>query len=184
VLAQAHVVRLRAHHLDEPAEHAETGVVVGEPLAGREQLRHVVQRRHVLLQAVVADPGVDEDVALEPGGVVQQLPHGDPLGRRLVRDPELRQVRPDRFVQADQALVHQLHHQRAGPELGDRPDLEDRVGGRLDLGRLAEQTGGPVDHLVAPLHGPRRTGNVVLLQQGREPLVKPRVNIVEVAHAR
>ena len=40
VLAQAVVERLAAQHLDQPAEHAEAGVVVGEPLAGREELGH------------------------------------------------------------------------------------------------------------------------------------------------
>ena len=67
VLAQARVVRLLAQHLDEAAEHAEAGVVVGELLARREQLGDLVEHAEVLLDAVVAEAGVGEDVALEAG---------------------------------------------------------------------------------------------------------------------
>ena len=63
----------------------------------------------------------------KPDGVAQQLARGDLRGRVLVDDPELRQVRADRGVEVDLALVDQLHHERARPELGDRPDLEHRV---------------------------------------------------------
>ena len=77
VLAKARVVRLLAEHLDEPAEHAEAGVVVGELLARGEQLGDLVEDAEVLLDRVVAEARVGEDVALEAGRVAQQLARGD-----------------------------------------------------------------------------------------------------------
>lgn len=105
VFAQARVVRLPAQYLDEPAEHAVAGVVVRELLAGREQLRHLVQGRDVLLETVVTHPGVGENVPFEPGGVVEQSPDGDLLGRLVVGDAELRQIGAHRPVEVDLALV-------------------------------------------------------------------------------
>jgi hypothetical protein len=67
VLAQRPVEWLAPQHLDDPPEDAEPGVVVGEHLARREQLRVGPQRRDVLLDAVVVPAGVGEDVTLEPG---------------------------------------------------------------------------------------------------------------------
>ena len=62
--------------------------------------------------AVVADAGVGEDVALEARRVAEQLARGDRCGRRLVREPELRQVGADRRVEVEHALVDELHDER------------------------------------------------------------------------
>ena len=80
------VVRLAPEDLDEAAEHDERGVVVGEGLARREELGEVGERGDVLLDGVLAAAGVGEDVALEAGGVRQQVASGECLGRLRVAD--------------------------------------------------------------------------------------------------
>ena len=85
--------------------------------------------------------------------------------RRWTSVPELRQVRADRNVEVDLALVDQLQHQGAGPELGDRADLEERVRRRLDAGRGAEQSRRPVDDLPVVQDTPRRTRYPVVAEQ-------------------
>lgn len=110
--------------------------------------------------------------------MVEQLPYGDPFGRQVVGDAELRQVAAYRPVEVDGALIDQLHDQSAGPELGHRPDLEDRIRGRLDPGRLAGQPGRSVGHLVALENSPPRARNIVLLKQPGKPLIEPRLNVV------
>ena len=184
VLAQALVVRLLAEHLDQPAEHAEAGVVVGELLAGREQLRHLVQHAEVLLDAVVADAGVGEDVALEAGGVVEQLAHRDPRPPRPRRRSGTpagrcgpvasRSTLPSSTSCMTSVLVHSLVIE---------PIWKTESARRLDPGGLAEQPGGAVDDLAAVQHGPGRARDVVLLQQRAEPLVEPGLDVAEVAHA-
>ena len=183
VLAQAHVVRLPAEHLDEPAEDHEAGVVVGPQLARREQLGYVVQHAQELLHAVVAHAGVGEEVALEARSVGQQLPHRDLLGRRLVGQVEVGQVAADRLLQLDPALVDQLHHQRARPELGDRADLEDGVRRRVDPRRLAQHTGGVDRDVVLDHHPHRGRGYVVPLHQGGEVLLDPVRHVLQGGHA-
>jgi hypothetical protein len=106
--------------------------------------------------------GVGEDVALEAGGVVEQVTGRDDRGGRLVGDAELGEVGADRHVEVDQSLVDQLHHQRARPELGDRPDLEHRVGRGFDARGQVQQAGGAVDHLTVEQHGPRGSRHGVL----------------------
>ena len=52
------------------------------------------------------------------------------LGDVGVGEPELGQHLDDRGVEVELALVDQLHDDGRRPHLGDRADLEDRVGGR------------------------------------------------------
>ena len=159
------------------------GVVVGEPLAGREQLADLGQRPDVPLDAVVALARVGEDVALEAGRVAQQLPDRDRGRGGLVGEPELRHVPPHRRVKVEPALVDELHHQRGRPDLGDRADLEDRVGGRLDPGRLAQYAGREVDHLTVGRDGDRRAGHPVLGHQRGQALGQPGPDLIQTRHA-
>ena len=71
-----------------------------------------------------------------------------------------------------------------GPELGDRADLEDRVGGRLDPGRLAEQPGRAVDDLAVRRARPTAApGTSYFSSSGGQLLVDPGLDVAEVAHA-
>nr|WP_234359259.1 hypothetical protein [Plantactinospora sp. BC1] len=120
--------------LDHPPGEYEAGVAVGPGGAERVVLGHLAEERDVLLQAVVAATGVGEDVAVDPAGVREQVPHGHPLGHLRIGQPQLRQDGADRSVEIEPALVDQLHHHGRRPHLGDRADLEHRVGGHLDPG--------------------------------------------------
>jgi hypothetical protein len=158
VLMQARVVRLAAQYLDQSAEDREPGVVVRPHRAGGEQLRDVVENAEVLLDAVVADAGVGEDVALEARRVGKQMADRDPARGVLVGDPELRQVRAEGRVEVDRPLVDKLHHQRAGPQLGDRADLEHRLRRRSNSGAVVEDTRRMLDDVTTREHRdpPRR----------------------------
>ena len=155
--------RLAAQHLDESAEQAEAHVVVGEELAGREELREARDDVDVLLDRVVAAAGVGEDVALESRLVAQQLTRGDRRGGRLVLELELGQVAADRGVEVEHALVDELHDERRGPDLRDRADLEHRVGASTSTPVDVLRTPAPASMICAVLEdGDGRTGNLVL----------------------
>ena len=78
--------------LDDPAEHAEAGVVVREHLSRREQLWHRAEGRDVLLDAVVTRAGVGEDVAVDAAGVAQQVPDRDLPAGVLDAEPDAGRV--------------------------------------------------------------------------------------------
>jgi hypothetical protein len=181
-LADAVVEWPAADDLDDPAQDAETGVVVGEHLARGEELGEIAQRGDVLLDAVIALAGVGEDVTLEARGVAQQLANGDRRGGGLVGETEGRDVRAHRGVEVDQPFVDELHDQRRRPYLGDGADLEERVGVRRYARRLVEQAGTEIDHLAAGIHGHRRTRHLVLGQQLRQAVLQPRLDVVEGGH--
>ena len=103
-------------------------------------------------------------------------------GRALVQDPEVRQVRADRGVEIDHALVDELHDERARPELRDGPDLEDRVGGGFHAGGPAQHAGGVVDDLTVREDGHGRGRDVVLLDQPGQLVGDPGLHLVQGAH--
>ena len=119
---------LVAEHLDESSEQAESDVVVGEELAGSEELRKARDDLDVLLDRVVSPSGVGEHVALEACLVAQQLSCRDGCGSRLILQAELGQIPADRRVQVEEPLVHELQDECGSPHLGDRADLEHGVG--------------------------------------------------------
>jgi hypothetical protein len=136
--AERFVPGLPVDDLDDPAEQHVAAVAIGVRRARREHRRDLGQQADVALHAVVAPVGVGEHVAVDPAGVGEQVPH-----RHLatdIRRPEPRagQHLRDGRVQRQQPLVDELHDHRGGPELGDGPDLEHRVGGDRDLCRGVE----------------------------------------------
>ena len=127
------VERLSPEHLHEATEDDEGGVVVGERVARSEELGQLAQRGDVPLECVVAAAGVGEDVALEAGGVREQVPGREDLRGLRVADDQLGEVVEERLVEVEEAVVDELHHQRRGPDLGDGADLEHGVGVDLDV---------------------------------------------------
>jgi hypothetical protein len=142
-----------------------------------------MQRRDVLLDAVVVVAGVGEDVTLEAGLVAQQLPHGHRLRGVAVGQVEVRQVGHDGRVQVEQPLVGQLQHQGRGPGLGDRANLEDRVGGRLDPGRVAQHAAREVEDLTVDVDADGGPGDLVLGEQRGQPLGDPAADVIQMWHA-
>jgi hypothetical protein len=114
--------------------------------------------------------------------VAQQLPHGHRLGRRGVGEVEVRQVGDDGLVDVEQPLVGQLHDQGGGPSLGDRADLEHRVGGRLDLGRMAEDAGREVEHFAVAVNADGCPGNLVLGDQRGQLRGDPTADLIQIWH--
>ena len=85
-------------------------------------------------------------------------------------------------VEIDLALVDQLHHERARPELRDGPDLEDGVGGGFHAGGPAQHAGGVVDDLTVCEDGHGRGRDVVLLDQPGQLVGDPGLHLVQGAH--
>ena len=67
------------------------------------------QLGHVLLDAVVAAPGVGEDVTVDAAGVGQQMPHRHLLGDVRIGQPQLGQHLGDGRVQIEHAFIDKLH---------------------------------------------------------------------------
>jgi hypothetical protein len=142
--------------------------------------------------AVVGRPGVDEGVGpVDAAGVGEQVADRDlPGGLRRV-EPEVVQVVGHRIVEADLAPLHVLEHQRAGHDLGHRPDLVQRLGigvGRPDLDLLARADGHhrprrpvspdrPGHHLVERPHGPhvRASAAEPVVSDGGSPRCSPSI---------
>jgi hypothetical protein len=147
-LPQCGVPDLPGQLFDDPPGDHEPRVAVGPRGPERMGLRCLAQSGDEPLQAVVAAARVGEQVTVDAAGVGEQVPHGHLLGGPAIRERELGQHVADRGIQVEPALLDQLHHQRGGEHLGDRADLEQRVGGRLDAGRLAEDAVRRLDPVV------------------------------------
>jgi len=91
--------------------------------------------------------GLGEDVAVDPAGVGEQVRHRDPITEIRGAEPHAGQRLGDGRVQGQQALVDQLHDHRGGPQLGDRPDLEQGAGADPYPGGVIEQPRGGQDLL-------------------------------------
>jgi hypothetical protein len=98
-------------------------------------------------EGVVAAAGVLEQITLEAAGVRQKLADRHGLAHRPVADTERRQVATHRGVELHHALGDQLHHQRRGPHLGDRTDLEHAVHRRRHTGIAVDHARGRLDQL-------------------------------------
>ena len=170
-LAEHGIPRRTTQDLDQPAQHDVAGVAVGHRRAERVVLLEVRARGDVLLHAVVTTAGVEEEVAVDATGVSQQVPGRHGLGHVDVGDLELGQVLDHRLVEVEQALVDELHDQGRGPHLGDRPDLEQRVGRCLDLSADVEDAVRRVRHLAVGEDRQARAGHAVLVGEQREPLL-------------
>src|ERR1700722_11509557 len=160
--------------LDHPAGQREAGAAVRPGGAERVVLLDVGHQADVLLHAVVAAAGVGEHVAVDTAGVVEQVPHGDGLGGLAVVELKLRQHLGDRRVEVELALVDQLHGQGRGPYLGHGADLEEGIGGRLDLRGCVRVAVGGLDDLVGaavgaqPQDAERRARDLVPLGEHRQ----------------
>jgi hypothetical protein len=133
-LTQHSVERLAPQYLHQPPENNVAALAVRELISRWKQLRHVGKGADVLFDCVVVAAGVGEQVTLKSRSVAEQLARRHRRARCLVGDVELRQILTQRPVQIQQSLVGQLLHQRRRPHLGDRPDLEHRVGRDRDPG--------------------------------------------------
>src|SRR3989454_2262865 len=67
----------------------------------------------------------------EAGGVREDVLEGDPL---LVRAAELGHQLAQRHIQAERAVANERQRERGGRELGERRQVEERVGGALRVG--------------------------------------------------
>ena len=117
------------------------------------------------LQRILAGGGRCPEVTLELAGVRQQMTDRDLRAGPLVVGSEAWQVHPHRNVQLDKALIHELHHQRCGPDLGDRLDHEQRIWCRLDPRAQVHHTGRGLDRLPIDEHRDGRPRNFVLGHQ-------------------
>ena len=94
-------------------------------------------------------------------------------------EPQLGQHLDDGRVQVEHAFIDKLHSHGRGPDLGDRADLEQRIGRRLDSGVLVEDAARDLNQLVIPA-GPdpqdakRGTGDPVPLRQSGQPTLPVR----------
>ena len=100
-----------------------------------------------------------------PRGVREQVPDRDGLAHLRVGDPELRQDLGDGGVEGQLAPLDEHHDLGGGPHLGDRADLEERVGGHLHPGGRVEHAGGELVDLPLVQEGQARAGNLVFGDQ-------------------
>jgi hypothetical protein len=172
--AQGGLPRAVVEHLDDAAEHDEPAVAVGVRRTGIERAVQPGQQGDVPLEAVVAAPGVVEDVAVEPAAVGEQVADGHQGGRIVAADAYAGEQVGDRVVVREPALLDQLGRHGRGPGLGDRPDLEDAVGGRAHAGACAQHAvrrdrgGAVVPH---PEHRPRDAGPARQVGQAAGPVL-------------
>ncbi len=169
-LAQHVVPALAGQLLQHAPGDAEAGVAVGLGDAQGMVLGQVGAGFDVLLHAVVAAPGVEEQVAVDAAGVGEQMPDRHLLGDLGVGHLELGQHFKHRRVEGEPALLDLLHDQGGGVDLGDRADLEERVGGDVDAGGLVQGAGGELVQFSLVQVRQRRARHLVLGDQLGEPL--------------
>ena len=90
-------------------------------------------------------------------------------GHVEVGDGEVGEVGPHGGVDVEEPLVDELHDDRGRPHLALRPDLEDRVGRRLDAGTQVGEPGRCGGHLTVVEHTDGGARDVVLLDKGGQP---------------
>ncbi len=121
------LVRRVRDHLDHAAGQIHCGVVVGENLAQRGELRQRAHPGDVLCERVVAG-SVSHVIVAEPAGtVVEELPHRHAPRDRLVGELEAGEIRANRRVEIYLALLDEPHHGGAGKRLRDRADAKERI---------------------------------------------------------
>ena len=147
--------------LHDPAGEDVPGVAVGERRAERMVLYDVLHARDVALDALVAPPGVGEDVAVDPARVGEEVTRRDLLRDGRVRHPEVGQHLRDRGVEVERALVDELHDERRRPDLRDRADLEQRIRRHRHVRGRAENTGGRLGDRPVVEHTERRARHAV-----------------------
>ena len=133
-------------------------------------LRQLRAALDVPLERVVAAARVGEVVAVDAARVRQEVADRHGFGHRLVGHPEAGQIAAHGRVELDPSLVDELHDEGRGPDLGDRADLEQGVGRRLDAGVEVEDSGGRGVDLVAAEDGDRGRRHAVSLAQLLEPV--------------
>nr|WP_240639720.1 hypothetical protein [Pseudofulvimonas gallinarii] len=168
-LVQVRRPALAAGLFDDGANEHVAGIVVVPVAARCKRRRFVLEHRD---QRVGIDVATDvlvhvtgnAGVALDAGGVVEQLRHRDGIAVRIVG-----QEPAERIVQRDLALVDQLQQAGGGELLGHRTDAEDVVGRQRHAqfdARLAARAA--IQDLVAPRHEDRHAGAIgrdMLLEQ-------------------
>jgi hypothetical protein len=114
--------------LDRAPSKAEGNVVIGPNLTERGELGQVDELIHHPGDRVVAGAAVREEVAGPAANVGQRVTQGHACRDILLRQPQLRQVGPDRSVEVERALVDQAHDRGRGEGLRDRANLEQSRG--------------------------------------------------------
>ncbi|GAA2149158.1 hypothetical protein J2S68_001873 [Glycomyces algeriensis] len=162
------VVGQSGDDLGDAAQDHVGGVGVGEHLPRRQGLAGLLGGDfHVALEGVVAAAGVEHAVGFEAAGVVEQLADRDLLGG--LADGEAVDDVGDLRFEVEFAGADQVHDERRGVDLGERADLEGRVGGDGDAGVLVEDAGGDLVDLTLVEQGQARAGDVVLGDELVEP---------------
>ena len=191
-----------AERLGDPGAHE---VAVGHPAAARDDLaEQLVAEVGVLLLRRHGDPGAElrrarqvrrgialvdtrgevgpRRLALEAGLVREQQPQRDRLdgpGRRL-RVSDLGQVRDERVVEPERAVVAQLDHGGGGEGLGDRGDAVHRARVRDAARRDVAEAGAAGPHELAVVHDAgRRARQAVLLHERRERALQLACDVVD-----
>jgi hypothetical protein len=125
-LADHLFVRPAGDPLDHEAGQPERRVVVRDH---RSEGRDLLDRRHashVPVERVVALAGLLEQIAVPARRVVEQVQDRDVRRHRLVPQPEVRDVGPDRRIQVDPSLFDEDHDRGGRVGLARRADLEQR----------------------------------------------------------
>ena len=148
------VVRRAGGPLGEQREHHEPGVVVREPLTGREHLWVAVERGHVRLGVGHEVHGDRHDVGGDAlhGRLVEVVADARPMGEQVLdgdRVVDQRQrVAEDlasRGAEREHAALHERHHGERRERLGAARDADAGVGGHLDAMGAVGEPGRPLD---------------------------------------
>jgi hypothetical protein len=172
--AHGRVPDLAGHHLGDAAEDREARVAVGHRRSERVDLSERRTAQDVLLERVVAATGVGKVVTVDPARVCEQVPDRHRVRDGVVGNPELGEIPAHRRVQFQEPFVDELHCDRRRPHLRDRPDLEQRLGRRVDAGIEVEHAGRDRVDLVALQHGERRSRHTMLRTEFVEALLEGR----------
>jgi hypothetical protein len=117
-LLQRSLIGLAGQRLEQAAGDHERGIVVGEELAGRRQLRQLFHGRHVARQRVVAAAEVAVVISHPAGAVVHELAHRHGIGGGFIQERKARQIRAHRCSKIDLSLLDQAHHRRGREGFG------------------------------------------------------------------
>ncbi len=165
-VARELVERLAAHSPHDVPEQEEVDVAIDEPLAGRRG-RRLLDRQ--LDRLVVSGPQVAEvHVRAQARDMRQQMTDGDVS---LAVALETRNERRDTVREPHLAVFHQHHHARRGRDhLGERREIEDRVGGHRLRCRhesaIAERL--LEDHAIAASHEDHGSRQLLVLDVLRD----------------
>jgi hypothetical protein len=122
------LVRLTGDDLDDTTREVEAGVVVRPHSSDRRELREPLQVVDHPREGVVPGPVIGEVVPDPPRRVGQEVTHGDRSRHGPVGQRQLPEIPAHRRVELELSPLDQGHRDGPRERLGDRPDLEQRVG--------------------------------------------------------